>query len=153
MKESNGDRRRQPRIEGWIGNETVGQVVLQVVVNPEAGPHRPRSRAGRIPGQANPRLPKRYGVILSQTRGADRRICLDDPVWVKDIIGAAAGRFIPPRGHLIPQSQAQGEIRFELDFILNVPGRFRRAVAKRSWIRGRLKLVSENPGEMPVKVG
>src|SRR5438876_9867105 len=57
------------------------------------------------------------------------------PVLVKPVIGSVSVLFIPPRGHLVPQSEAHREFGAELDFILNVPGGLRGAVVQFRRIR------------------
>src|SRR5262249_9135140 len=44
------------RIKRWIAISPVRQIVLEIVVDSKAGPHRPGSRAGRIPRDAHARL-------------------------------------------------------------------------------------------------
>src|SRR5438105_4515280 len=48
--------------------------------------------------------------------------------------------FIPAVGHLIAQSEAHGEIRFQLDFILEIQGSFKRSERQRLRIHRRQKL-------------
>ena len=48
--------------------------------------------------------------------------------------------FIPAVGHLIAQSEPHGEIRFQLDFILEVHGGFKRSERQRLRIHRRQKV-------------
>src|SRR5687768_6416192 len=109
-------------------------------MNPKTGPHRPSSCAAWVPGHAHARLPERSGVVLKERRMTNERLSEDDPVPIQVVIRSASVRFIPPRGHLLPQSQAQSQIRFELDFILDVPGGLRGAVKQwdRIWVHNKL---------------
>src|SRR5690348_427432 len=47
---------RKSSIEGRVATESLVQVVLEGVVNPEAGAHGPAPRAGGVPSQAKARL-------------------------------------------------------------------------------------------------
>src|SRR5207253_10826653 len=111
----------------------------EVVVDPNAGTHRPTSRAGRIPRQAHARLQERAGIVPNEYRLAHVRLREDEPALVIAVIGAAPVEFIPSRGHLVPQAQAHRKIRAELDFILEIPGGFRGAEVQRNRTRGRLQ--------------
>jgi len=139
------EREQQPRqllagIIRRIGIGPVRKVVLEVVVDSKTGPHRPGSLAGRIPGQAHAWLQQQFGVVLSKTRMADDWIRRDHKVFLKHIVRTAVRNFIPPIGHLVPQAQTQREIRPELHFILEIPGRFERPVAKRNRIPVQVEL-------------
>jgi hypothetical protein len=46
-------------IEGRIGIDADGEIILQIIVNSEGGAHGPGAFAGRIPGNAGARLPQR----------------------------------------------------------------------------------------------
>src|SRR5439155_96091 len=54
------------RVKRWIGIGPVREIVLEIVVDSKAGPHRPGSRAGRIPRDAHARLQQQFRVILSE---------------------------------------------------------------------------------------
>ncbi len=47
-----------------------------------------------------------------------------------EIVDAPVRHFIPPVGHLVPQPQTHGQIRAQLDLILDIPGCFERPEAK-----------------------
>src|SRR5206468_12672115 len=51
--------------------------------------------------------------------------------------------FVPPIGHFVPQAQAQGEIRPQLHFILEIPGCFGRPVSQRDRIPDHVKLARD----------
>ena len=112
------------RVEGLVGIEPVREIVLKVVVNSERGAHGPVSFSGRVPGHTHARLQESLGVVFHERRAADYRVGLQDPVRVKEVIGRAIVDFIPTVGHLVPQSQAYGEILSHLDFILEIHGGF-----------------------------
>src|ERR1700682_5280658 len=71
------------------------------------------------------------------------RIGRDDEVRVPYVVGTAAPYFVPAVGKLVPQPDAHGEIRSELDFILNIPGPFRRTEADRNRIPVQVKLARD----------
>src|SRR5882672_60345 len=50
-------RDRFASVKGWIGVGAYTEVIHEIVVDSEAGPHRPSSRAGRVPGKAHAWLP------------------------------------------------------------------------------------------------
>src|SRR5262249_46668451 len=89
---------------------------------PEAGPHRPRARAGYVPCQAYPRLPQRPSVVLNERRFPNERFGLHDAISIKQVIRRVAIFLVDSRGHLIPESETQREIRTEFHFILKIPG-------------------------------
>src|SRR5437660_666889 len=70
----------------WIGISPVRKVVLEVVVDSKAGPHRPASRAGWVPRQTDAWLQQQFGVVLAKARMADDRFCRDHKVFVKQIV-------------------------------------------------------------------
>ena len=109
-------------------------------MDPEAGPHRPTFRAGRVPRHADARLQKRFGVVDKEHRLADVGLGADDPVLIKGVIRGPPVDFLHHVGHLVPQAQAHREIRAELDFILEIPGSFQHAEGQRRRTRVRLHL-------------
>ena len=110
-------------------------------MDPKGGPHRPASRAGRVPRHAHAGLPERDGVVLNQRRLANVRLGEDESGPVIGVIGGVPVDFIPSCGHLVPQAQANCEIRAELDFILEIPGNLRGAEVQRRRTWGRLELL------------
>src|SRR5207249_2843191 len=54
------------RVERWIGIGPVREIILKIVVDSKAGPNRPGSRAGGIPGQTDARLQQQFGMIHRQ---------------------------------------------------------------------------------------
>src|SRR6266699_1351946 len=101
---------------------TIESSPLPVIVSRElkAGPHRPLSRTAGIPGQTNAGFPEHSGVIFKERRRADLRIRFDDPVRIVHVIGSVSVGLIPSARHLLPHAETQSEIRFELDFILDI---------------------------------
>src|SRR5438034_2098569 len=94
----------QTHVERSIRFHPVLEIILEVVVDPKAGAHRPTSGAGWIPGQAYARLPERDGVVLDEHRLANEGLGEDEPSPVIGVISAATVDFIPSRGHLVAQA-------------------------------------------------
>ena len=118
----------------WIGLDPDAEVIHQIVVDAKGSPHRPGSRACRVPGQAYARLQQQFGVILVHTGSSNNGIGLDRKAGVVPVVRAPARHLVESVGHLVPQPQAQAEIRPQLHVVLDIPGAFRGAEAQRARI-------------------
>src|SRR5215467_4901257 len=73
-------------IKWWIRVSPVPKVVLKVIMDSEAGSHRPAPRPCRLPHQAHTRLQQEFRVVLRDTRMRDDWVGRHHEVSVKHVV-------------------------------------------------------------------
>jgi hypothetical protein len=96
-----GYRDRFAGVKRGIGVGANTEVIDEIVVDSEAGPHRPGSPSGRIPSKAYPWLQQVRGFVCLQAGITDVGIGLDDEAGIIEVVRTPARLFIPAVGHLV----------------------------------------------------
>src|SRR5438128_2702932 len=79
-------------------------------------------------------------MVFRQAGIAYERSSLDESVLVEGVIRTAAGNLVPTCRHLVPQADAQREVRLQLHFILNIPGCLRGTESEQLRVRLALEV-------------
>src|SRR6266403_4159447 len=142
---NNVDARKRDVLEGKDGVEravlveAITKIVVQCVIQPEACANHGGLRRERGPGNSETRRRQKFRIINGQGRIADDRVGYDHSIRIEHIVRSAATTLVPAAGEFTTETDAQLEVRCQLESVLSKQGSFKRTPTKRGCDRGDRK--------------